>query len=165
MRHRSASPYHEEVIFYGLRSQNPALAPLARRLVASHTPLTSRRHRGQSYNLPIWVTEFALANQPLEATQAYFGTVIDYLERTAIVERYSYFGAFRSTVSNVGPNAAMLDAHGNLTDIGSWYLGGGRTGNVPTAGAAVGSVGSGRAAVMAAVVVGAWSLARMSLVW
>ena len=35
-------------------------------------------------------------------------------------------------MSNVGPNVAMLDAKGRLTDIGSWYLGGKETGVVPT---------------------------------
>ena len=44
---------------------------------------------------------------------------------------YSYFGAFRSDASNVGPNAAMLTQKGQLTDIGSWYLGGTATGKVP----------------------------------
>jgi hypothetical protein len=44
---------------------------------------------------------------------------------------YSYFGAFRSDVSNVGPNAAMLTQDGKLTDIGSWYMGGFSTNNVP----------------------------------
>jgi hypothetical protein len=44
------------------------------------------------------------------------------------VARYSWFGAFRSVVSNVGPNQGMLDPYGNLTDIGSWYLGGNATG-------------------------------------
>jgi hypothetical protein len=47
------------------------------------------------------------------------------------VTRYSYFGSFRSDVSNVGPNAAMLTEKGKLTDIGSWYLGGAATNNVP----------------------------------
>ena len=47
------------------------------------------------------------------------------------IERYSYFGAFRSSVSNVGPDAAMLTQNGALTDIGSWYLGGSATGNIP----------------------------------
>lgn len=47
------------------------------------------------------------------------------------VTHYSYFGAFRSDVSNVGANTAMLTQGGKLTDIGSWYLGGGETGNVP----------------------------------
>lgn len=48
------------------------------------------------------------------------------------VTHYSYFGAFRSDVSNVGANSAMLTQNGKLTDIGSWYLGGSATGNVPT---------------------------------
>ena len=47
------------------------------------------------------------------------------------VTHYSYFGAFRSDVSNVGANSAMLTQDGKLTDIGSWYLGGGSTDNVP----------------------------------
>ena len=52
------------------------------------------------------------------------------------VTRYSYFGAFRSDASNVGPNSAMLTQDGKLTDIGSLYLGGQKTGNVPKGGAA-----------------------------
>ena len=47
------------------------------------------------------------------------------------VARYSYFGSFRSGVSNVGPDAAMLNDDGELTDIGSWYLGGSATGVDP----------------------------------
>ena len=31
-------------------------------------------------------------------------------------------------MSNVGPNQALLDPYGKLTDIGSWYLGGNATG-------------------------------------
>lgn len=45
---------------------------------------------------------------------------------------YSYFGAFRSDVSNVGPNSAMLTQKGQLTDIGSWYMGGAATNNIPS---------------------------------
>lgn len=52
------------------------------------------------------------------------------------ITHYSYFGAFRSDVSNVGPNAAFLTQDGKLTDIGSWYLGGKATGNIPKGGAA-----------------------------
>lgn len=48
------------------------------------------------------------------------------------VTRYSYFGSFRSDVSNVGGNVAFLTPTGKLTDIGSWYLGGGKTGNIPS---------------------------------
>lgn len=47
------------------------------------------------------------------------------------ITHYSYFGSFRSSVSNVGPNAAMLTEKGKLTDIGSWYLGGSATGYTP----------------------------------
>lgn len=47
------------------------------------------------------------------------------------VTHYSYFGAFRSSVSNVGANAAMLTQNGELTDIGSWYMGGAATNNIP----------------------------------
>lgn len=50
---------------------------------------------------------------------------------TSNLTHYSYFGAFRSDVSNVGPNAAMLTQDGKLTDIGSWYMGGFSTNNVP----------------------------------
>ena len=39
------------------------------------------------------------------------------------VTRYSYFGAFRSDVSNVGPNVPFLTPKGTLTDIGRWYMG------------------------------------------
>jgi hypothetical protein len=47
------------------------------------------------------------------------------------VTHYSYFGAFRSSVSNVGANAAMLTQNGELTDIGSWYIGGAATNKIP----------------------------------
>jgi len=33
--------------------------------------------------------------------------------------RYAYFGAFRPSVSNIWPDAAMLDQKGRLTDIGA----------------------------------------------
>lgn len=50
---------------------------------------------------------------------------------SSYITHYSYFGAFRSSVSNVGPNSAMLTQDGELTDIGAWYLGREATGNVP----------------------------------
>ena len=60
------------------------------------------------------------------------------MDRLESVERYSYFGSFRSDISNVGHNAAMLTQDGELTDIGSWYLGKAATGNIPKASAAIG---------------------------
>jgi hypothetical protein len=58
------------------------------------------------------------------------------------ITHYSYFGAFRSDVSNVGPNVAMLTEQGKLTDIGSWYLGGAATNNIPHKAAAVRAMGT-----------------------
>src|SRR5579871_6834915 len=81
-----------------------------------------------------WITEYALPNTDLTDTQSFFNTSAEYYDRIDYVTRYSYFGSFRSSASNVGPNVAMLDQDGHLTDIGSWYLGGGATGNIPKAG-------------------------------
>lgn len=83
-----------------------------------------------------WVTEFALANEDLAETQSDYNATIAYLEQLPGLERYSYFGSFRSSVSNVGPNAAMLNSEGNLTAIGSSYLGGPFSGAIPDYGSA-----------------------------
>ncbi|KAH8809170.1 glycosyl hydrolase catalytic core-domain-containing protein [Xylogone sp. PMI_703] len=83
-------------------------------------------------NISIWVTEYALPNDNLANTQSFFNSSAEYFDRISYIERYSYFGSFRSSVSNVGPYAAMLDENGNLTDIGSWYLGGAATGIIPS---------------------------------
>lgn len=85
--------------------------------------------------LPIWVTEYALPHASLPDSQRFYNTSAEYFDRLDYVERYSYFGAFRSDRSNVGANAAFLTQDGDLTDIGSWYLGGGATGRVPKGGA------------------------------
>lgn len=78
-------------------------------------------------NTPIWVTEYNLNNQSLGDTQTFYKLSADYLDHLTYIERYLFFGAFRSSLSNVGTNATMLSAGGRLTDIGTWYLG--RAGN------------------------------------
>jgi len=78
-----------------------------------------------------WVTEFALEQQPLNATQAYFNMTLEYFDRLDYIKKYAYFGSFRSSVSNVGPNVAMMNSAGKLTDIGSWYMGDNATGVLP----------------------------------
>lgn len=78
--------------------------------------------------MPLWVVEYGYNDQDAATTQEFFNKSLAYLDSTKIVERYSWFGSFRSVVSNVGANQAMLDPYGNLTDIGSWYLGGNSTG-------------------------------------
>jgi hypothetical protein len=77
------------------------------------------------------VTEYAYAHQDLQPTQQFYNQTVDYFEKLDSIGRYSYFGAFRSTNSNVGANAAFLNGNGKLTDIGSWYLGFSATGVDP----------------------------------
>ncbi|CAK3907252.1 glycoside hydrolase family 128 [Lecanosticta acicola] len=79
----------------------------------------------------IWVTEYGYPGQSLQNVQSYYNQTSAFLNRVSWIDRYSYFGSFRSDVSNVGPNAAMLTQKGELTDIGAWYLGESATGNVP----------------------------------
>lgn len=85
-------------------------------------------------NKTMWITEYNLNHEDLHSTQAFFNMSVEYFDRLAYVERYSLFGAFRSDVSNIGPNAAMLSADGQLTDIGAWYLGRQGTGVLPSSG-------------------------------
>ncbi|KAI0908289.1 glycoside hydrolase family 128 protein [Ustulina deusta] len=83
-----------------------------------------------------WITEYNYDNQDLGTTQYFYNTSAEYYDRLDSVARYSYFGSFRSRDSNVGPNAVMLNNDGELTDIGSWYLGGAATGVDPQSGRA-----------------------------
>lgn len=69
------------------------------------------------------------------------------------MKRYSYFGAFRSSVSNVGPNAAFLTQKGELTDIGAWYLGKEETNHTPKGGAARAATFAGWAVAVLATMV------------
>jgi hypothetical protein len=85
-------------------------------------------------NVSLWITEYNYDNQDLATSQSFYNTSAEYLDRLTYVERYSYFGAFRSSQSNVGPNASMLNNNGTLTDIGAWYLGLQGTGVSPTSG-------------------------------
>ena len=78
-----------------------------------------------------WITEYNFDNQDLATTQGFFNQSAEYFDRMDSVGRYSYFGSFRSGDSNVGPDATMLSDGGELTDIGSWYLGGSATGVDP----------------------------------
>ncbi|KAI5364028.1 Putative glycoside hydrolase superfamily [Septoria linicola] len=96
-------------------------------------------------NMTMWVTEWAYPDESLEDTQDFYNQSIAFFDRIDYITHYSYFGGFRSSVSNVGPNSAMLTQSGDLTDIGAWYLGKAATGNVPKGGAprVAGFAGSG----------------------
>ncbi|KAL5118487.1 hypothetical protein ACEQ8H_003663 [Pleosporales sp. CAS-2024a] len=91
-------------------------------------------------NLTVWVTEYGYPNQKLDTTQSFYNMSAQAFDRWANITHYSYFGAFRSSVSNVGPNAAMLTQDGKLTSIGSWYMGGVATNNIPKSAAAASSL-------------------------
>ncbi|KAF2799454.1 glycoside hydrolase family 128 protein [Melanomma pulvis-pyrius CBS 109.77] len=82
-------------------------------------------------DMKIWVTEWGLPHAGLEETQMNYNISTEWFDRMEVITHYSYFGAFRSDVSNVGPNSAMLTQKGQLSDIGSWYLGRQATKNVP----------------------------------
>lgn len=83
---------------------------------------------------PIWVTEYAISHEDLGPTQEFYNTSAEWLEDEDFIERYSYFGAFRAEDSKIGPNVAFLNQDGDLTDIGSWYLGRNATGVDPRSG-------------------------------
>ncbi|AEO58398.1 glycoside hydrolase, catalytic core [Thermothelomyces thermophilus ATCC 42464] len=111
-------------------------------------------------NKTMWITEFNLNDRDLEATQSFYNMSTEYFDRLDFVERYSYFGAFRSNVSNIGPNGAMLSDNGSLTDIGAWYLGRQPTGILPTSSSSLHlPLPQKVVAVFAAVVAAAISLA------
>jgi hypothetical protein len=112
------------------------------------------------YNLPIWVTEFALTNfgatvtYPTETQMAEFASgAVDMLEDTSYVERYAWFalppcdatGSSSCAAGNTRPLA--LDG-GTLTSVGVAYAGAGPDGGTTAADAsasdaATGPTGSG----------------------
>lgn len=87
--------------------------------------------RGRFPGVPLWVTEYNVNQQPLDVTQAIYKQKTEYMDRLPEVERYALFGAFRSDVSNIGPNGTMVNDEGDLTTIGMWYLGKNGTGACP----------------------------------
>ncbi|KAJ4011387.1 hypothetical protein NW752_007077 [Fusarium irregulare] len=74
-------------------------------------------------NTSIWVTEYAYAHQNPKPTDEFFEQTLKWFDESKFIGRYTYFGAFRSDISSVGPNAALLSNRGSLTTIGAQYLG------------------------------------------
>lgn len=124
----------------------------------------------KALDVPVWLTEWAPANLALAATHTAFNETLEFLDTSPLVERHAYFGSFRSTASNIGPNATMLDSWGRLTDVGAWYLGMKSTGNAPvqTSAPAAGKTGEGSGKACTAanpctggvgqVTIGSWSV-------
>ncbi|KAI9844605.1 MAG: hypothetical protein M1837_005457 [Sclerophora amabilis] len=99
--------------------------------------------RGTYPNITMWITEYALADATLEDSQTFAQQSSEYFDRLDYVTHYSYFGSFRSSISNVGANAAMLTQDGKLTDIGARYLNVPTQGNIPEAASSKAAVFSG----------------------
>ncbi|KAK7887427.1 hypothetical protein LTR67_009847 [Exophiala xenobiotica] len=81
-------------------------------------------------NKKIWLTEFAIPAADDETTLAMMNETLPYLDGLGYVERYSWFGTFRSDHANewTGDGVSMLDGSGKLTSVGAEYLGGQQNG-------------------------------------
>ena len=86
----------------------------------------------ETYGLPIWITEFAVADwqaTPLKPNRYSAQQVLEFmmavlpeLERRPHVARYAWYGAgpAAATSVQVGPSA-LFDTAGNLTPLGKYY--------------------------------------------
>jgi hypothetical protein len=80
-----------------------------------------------------WITEVAIPQADEEETLAMLNETIAYLEDADDVAGYAWFGAFRSNEANewTGDEVSFFDGDGELTDVGSTYLGGEENGFEP----------------------------------
>lgn len=78
-------------------------------------------------NLKLWVTEMGLPQESADATVAMMNQTLPYLDSLDYVERYAWFGAFRTDDANewTGDGVALFDDDGGLTELGALYMGGG----------------------------------------
>ncbi|KAJ9627400.1 hypothetical protein H2204_009811 [Knufia peltigerae] len=74
----------------------------------------------------VWLTEFAVPDTSATVALAMMDQSLRYLDGLDYLERYSWFGSFRSSDANewTGDGVSMLDGHGKLTGLGAQYLGG-----------------------------------------
>ncbi|KAF1348347.1 hypothetical protein EJ07DRAFT_141737 [Lizonia empirigonia] len=78
-------------------------------------------------NLKLWVTEMGLPQESADATVAMMNQTLPYLDSLDYVERYAWFGAFRTDDANewTGDGVAFFDDDGGLTELGALYMGDG----------------------------------------
>ena len=78
-------------------------------------------------NLKIWITEMGLPQQSADATVGMMNQTLPYLDNLDYVERYAWFGAFRTDDANewTGDGVALFDDDGGLTELGALYMGNG----------------------------------------
>ncbi|KAF2194695.1 glycoside hydrolase family 128 protein [Zopfia rhizophila CBS 207.26] len=76
--------------------------------------------------LKIWITEMALPQANTHDTVNMMNQTLPYLEKLEYVEKYAWFGAFRTDDANewTGDGVALFDDDGGLTKLGALYMGG-----------------------------------------
>ncbi|KIV92067.1 hypothetical protein PV10_06538 [Exophiala mesophila] len=81
-------------------------------------------------DLPIWLTEFAIPQLDDDETREFMNQSLPYLDDLDYVERYSWFGTFRTNDANewTGDGVSMLNGRGGLSDLGAEYMGGDQQG-------------------------------------
>jgi hypothetical protein len=81
----------------------------------------------RSENVSIWVTEMGLPQQSAENTVGMMNQTLPYLDQLEYVEKYAWFGAFRTEDANewTGDGVALFDEDGGLTKLGALYMGDG----------------------------------------
>ncbi|KAF1914768.1 glycosyl hydrolase catalytic core-domain-containing protein [Ampelomyces quisqualis] len=104
----------------------------------------------------IWVTEMGLPQQSAEATVQMMNQTLPYLDKLEYVEKYAWFGAFRTDDANewTGDGVALFDGDGGLTDLGALYMGQGYV---------VGQKGEGQEDGAAGVKVRMWMMAALAV--
>lgn len=103
-------------------------------------------------NLGIWVTELGLPQQDADATVGMMNQSLPYLENLTYVERFAWFGAFRTDDANAwtGDGVALFDDDGGLTELGALYMGDGFAEGQKGEGSGAGTLGTNLVAVVAA---------------
>ncbi|UPX16454.1 uncharacterized protein EKO05_0006853 [Ascochyta rabiei] len=73
------------------------------------------------------VTELGLPQESADATVGMMNQTLPYLDSLDYVERYAWFGAFRTDDANewTGDGVALFDDDGGLTELGALYMGNG----------------------------------------
>ncbi|KAF3037003.1 hypothetical protein E8E11_006037 [Didymella keratinophila] len=76
-------------------------------------------------SLKLWITEMGLPQQSAENTVRMMNQTLPYLDELDYVERYAWFGAFRTDDANewTGDGVALFDDDGGLTELGALYMG------------------------------------------
>ncbi|KAF9695407.1 hypothetical protein EKO04_006576 [Ascochyta lentis] len=105
-------------------------------------------------NLKIWVTEMGLPQESADATVGMMNQTLSFLEKMGYIERYAWFGAFRTDDANewTGDGVALFDDDGGLTELGALYMGNGFKEGQKGEGSAAGMLSVNLAAVVAGMV-------------